>query len=59
MPPDHRLRHRVGRGEVGFQVEERRIVEAVEPDHPEAGAFDADEAHDAQRDRIGAGGGSQ
>ena len=32
MPPDLRVRHGIGRGEIGLDVEERRVVEAVEAD---------------------------
>ena len=43
-PAHHRLRHAVGGGEIGLDVEQRRAVQAVEPDHREDAVLDAAEA---------------
>ncbi len=56
---DDGVRHRIGRGEIGLDVEERRAVKAVEPDHGQVGPFDAEEPHHAHGDGIGAGRGAQ
>src|SRR5262245_52364960 len=41
VPADLGVRHGVGRGEVGLEVDEGCIVEAVEPDHRESRALDS------------------
>src|SRR5438105_1617295 len=52
MPTHDSLRHRVGRGEIGLEIDQRRAVEAVEADDRQAVALDAHEPHDARGDRV-------
>src|SRR5262249_44464968 len=52
VPADPRVRHRIGRGKIGLDVEERRIVEAVEPDHGEPCPLDFDEPRHAHGNRV-------
>src|SRR5690242_16605324 len=53
MPTNHRIRHGIRRGEIGFEIEQRRAVEAVEADYRKHAVLALDEPNHAHRNRIG------
>lgn len=52
-PADDRVRHAVDRGEIRFDVQERRAVQAIEADHRELIAVNAEQLDHAHGDRVG------
>ena len=52
MPANDGIRHRVGRRKIRLDVEKRRFVEAVNPDHIKRIALDADKTRHRNRNRI-------
>ena len=52
VPPHLRVRHGIGRGEIRLDVDERRVVEAVETDDREPVAVDAEKPRHRGCDRV-------
>src|SRR5262249_33506534 len=55
VPADHGVGNRVGRGEIGLDIEEGGLVEAVEAHDRKARTFDARQPRHAHGDRAGPG----
>src|SRR5262249_8956131 len=55
VPADHGVGDRVGRGEIGLDIEEGGLVEAVEAHDRKARTFDAQQPRHAHGDRVGPG----
>ena len=56
MPAHDGFRHVVGGGKIGFDVDERRTIEAVEPDDREPGTVNAEQLDHTHSDRVRPGG---
>src|SRR5712671_4655456 len=52
VPAHDRVRDRIGRSEIGLDVEEWRAVETVEADDGKPRSFDPDELCNAHGDRV-------
>ena len=52
MPANDGIRHRVGRSKIGLDVEERRVVEAVDTNNVKRIAFDPDKPRHRNRDWV-------
>src|SRR5262245_56331428 len=59
MPTHDGLRYAIGRGEIGLDVEERRAIQAIETDHRQPVAINAQKLDDAHGDGVGPGRGAQ
>ncbi len=55
MPADDGVRHAVGGSEIGLDVEQRRAVQAIQPDNRQGRPLDLHQPHHAHGDGIGAG----
>src|SRR4029077_17437761 len=53
VPAERGVGHGIGRGEIGFENEERRAVDAIEPNDIKLVALDARKPRHRSRDRIG------